>query len=180
MEAGGIPSHQGILLLKELLEITIGFVHETRPKVDFEGKAHDLCRRLHQHLLVQASIPGNKALCDYLDVDGRTVNERLERQRIDLEKIVSGDEHSIMALDRIRAAINHSDGMKQLLVGGGPFTNEISDTAKIAGFALKLLSASAYANPDLHDEREGIMLLGHVAEAIRKHKLEWVGSPPEG
>jgi len=180
MEITDSRTWKGILLLEEMLRLIKDYTHEEKEL--FEEQASDACQIIHQHLLDQAAIPDNQIIYDYLDSHGKTVKKRLDRQAKDLEEVASGKMLGMVALGNIRIDISHSDGLKQLLVCGGPFTDEINDTAKMAGFALKLTSGSAYEDPEessWYDVGDGFTFLKHVAAAIGHPTLEWSGSPPK-
>jgi len=184
---------KGILLLQEMVRLiwasSLGIEgpykdgnEEIGDEKEQEEKAKDLCLRLHQHLMEQATIPGNQIIDGYLDSRDRTVRERLDRQAKDLETVLSGKMLGMVALGNFRVDISHNDGIKQLLVCGGPFADDIDDIAKMVGFALKLTSSSAYDDPEeslWYSAKDAWVFLKHVASAQSYHDLEWSpGSRP--
>lgn len=164
--------NKGLCLLQEMMGIIWEFV--TSPRSDslaLEAEAMDICRELHRHLSAEAAKLGNETVCNYRDRDGKTVKQRLATQAQQVEEVTSGKKSSLLVLERIRADISHSDGMKQLLVGGGPFANEICDLAKLAGFALKILSGEAYGKQVQYDD-DALPFIKHINQALAQHKLE--------
>lgn len=181
MDAINPGTYKGISLLQEMVRL-IWDTHLDDIEV-VEVKAKKLYPRLHKHLMEQATIPGNQNLCEYMDSHGRTVKERLDSQAKDLVTITSGEILAMVALGNIRVDISHNDGMKQLLVCGGPFTDEINEAAKLAGFALKLTSGSAgkelSTGIGADDAYRFLESVGDVLDALSWHKLEWTGNPPK-
>lgn len=172
-------TRKGLVLLLELLLL---IRDSDRDDETVNEVANDTCKRLHQHLNSQATKPDNQTLYNYLDSRGHTVKERLGRQEKDLKAVASAEMLGMKAVGNFRIDISHSDGMKQLLVGGGPFTDEINDAAKIAGFALKLTSGSAYEDPEesqSYGVRDAFVFLEHAINALGWTRLEWSGSPPK-
>lgn len=179
MEITDSRTRKGIILLQEMLRLIKDYTPEE--KEVFEEQAIDVCQKIHQHLLEQATILDNQIICDYSDAHGKTVKERLNRQTKDLEEVSSSKMLGMIALGNIRIDVSHSDGLKQLLVCGGPFKGEINDTAKMVGFALKLTSGSAYEDIEessWYSVGDGFTFLKHVATAMGHPTLEWSGRPP--